>query len=164
MRYLEGANERSMADGGAPTVLHEFPSTPASVGNARHALDDLVGELGDPVHMTAVLLVSELVTNSVQHSKAPDGTIELLASVTPEHIRVEVRDDGEGFDPPPVAHHDAESGRGLQLVQELADRWGRPKGPRATVWFEIDRTKPRARAAAPTALRPMPTPELSPAT
>jgi anti-sigma regulatory factor (Ser/Thr protein kinase) len=128
-------------------MLHrEFPSTPAAVAGARHALDSVCSELGHPVHTTTVLLVSELVTNSVKHSHATNGAIVLVACITADVVRVEVSDDGEGFDPPPLIHDDdAESGRGLQLVQDLADRWGRPKGLRTSVWFEIDRAAGRAR-------------------
>src|SRR3954452_8602295 len=123
---LEGASKRFPTGPKARTICREFPSTPGSVSHARHSLDSLAGELGDPIHMTAVLLVSELVTNSVRHSKAANGVIEVLACITPELVRIEVSDDGEGFDLTPICHDDAEAGRGLELVQELADRWGRP--------------------------------------
>jgi anti-sigma regulatory factor (Ser/Thr protein kinase) len=160
---LEGAGKRFPTNGGARTVCREFPSTPGSVSDARHAFDGVGGELGDPLHMTVVLLVSELVTNSVRHSKVPGGVIELLASISPERVRVEVSDDGEGFDLPPAAHDDEESGRGLHLVQELAHRWGRPTGLRTSVWFEIDRpVQPGGRAAMPAAPRPVLVPELKP--
>jgi anti-sigma regulatory factor (Ser/Thr protein kinase) len=160
---LAGASKRFPSNGAARTVCREFPSTPGSVSDARHAFDGVGGELGDPLHMTVVLLVSELVTNSVTHSKVAGGVIELLASISPELVRVEVSDDGEGFDPPPVAHHDDERGRGLHLVQELADRWGRPMGLRTSVWFEIDRVAhPAGRTARAPALRAVPIPELRP--
>ena len=154
---LEGASKRFPTNGDARTVCREFASTPGSVSDARHAFDGLGAELGDPLHMTVVLLVSELVTNSVRHSKVANGVIELLASIGPELVRVEVSDDGEGFDLPPIAHHDAETGRGLELVQELADRWGRPTGLRTSVWFEIDRpVQPAERTARATALAAVP--------
>lgn len=154
---LEGASKRFPTNGDARTVCREFASTPGSVSDARHAFDGLGAELGDPLHMTVVLLVSELVTNSVRHSKVANGVIELLASIGPELVRVEVSDDGEGFDLPPIAQHDAEMGRGLQLVQKLADRWGRPTGLRTSVWFEIDRLpRPARRTAGSTGLRPVP--------
>ena len=141
---LEAATKRFPARVGARTVCREFPSTASAVASARHALDAVYADLGD-LHRTTVLLVSELVTNSVKHSRAPNGAIELSACITPDVVRVEVTDDGEGFDPPPLADDDAESGRGLQLVQALADRWGRRRGPRTSVWFEIDRSADRAR-------------------
>jgi anti-sigma regulatory factor (Ser/Thr protein kinase) len=156
---LEAATKRFPARVGARTLCREFPSTASAVASARHALDAVYAELGDPVHPTTVLLVSELVTNSVKHSRATNGAIELVACITPDVVRVEVSDDGEGFDPPPLADHDAESGRGLQLVQALADRWGRPPGPRTSVWFEIDRSADRARYPTGTGAR---TPTLTP--
>jgi anti-sigma regulatory factor (Ser/Thr protein kinase) len=162
---LEGASKRFPADVGARTVCREFPSTPGAVASARRALDGVHGELGDPVHTTAVLLVSELVTNSVKYSKATNGVIEIMACITPALLRVEVSDDGEGFDVPPAVHEESESGRGLQLVQELADRWGRPTGLRTSVWFELDRIAARAREiAVPDAASPTIVPELRLAT
>jgi anti-sigma regulatory factor (Ser/Thr protein kinase) len=149
---LDGARRRFPSNVRGWTINREFPSTPGSVSDARHAFDGVGAELGDPIHMAVVLLVSELVTNSVRHSKVAGGMIELLASISPDLVRVEVSDDGEGFDPGPAADHESVSGRGLQLVQELADRWGRPTGLRTSVWFEIDRSvdTARSRAAMPT--------------
>jgi anti-sigma regulatory factor (Ser/Thr protein kinase) len=147
---LEGASKSFPSEIGARTVCREFPSTPGAIAQARHALDALYGELGERVHNTAALLVSELVSNSVRHSKARNGVIELLACVTPRMLRVEVSDDGDGFELRPLARDDAESGRGLELLQELADRWGHPTGMRTAVWFELDRV---AVAGAPRELR-----------
>src|SRR5437763_12760605 len=125
---LEAATKRFPAPVGARTLCREFPSTPSAVPSARHALDAVYAELGDLVHPTTVLLVSELVSNSVKHARATNGAIELVACITPDVVRVEVSDDGEAFDPPPLADDDAESGRGLQLVQALADRWADAAG------------------------------------
>jgi anti-sigma regulatory factor (Ser/Thr protein kinase) len=158
---LEASTKRFPTHVGVRTLCREFPSTPAAVASARHALDGVHPELGDPIHTTTVLLVSELVTNSVRYSRATNGAIELVASITADVVRVEVRDDGEGFDQPPLADDDAESGRGLQLVEALADRWGRPAGPRASVWFEIDRAPDTTAAGATT---PVLTPHLKLAT
>jgi serine/threonine-protein kinase RsbW len=144
---LEGASRHFPSEVGARTLLREFPSTPGAITRARHALDGLYAELGEQIHRTAELLVSELVSNSVKHSNASNGVIELVACVTPSVVHVEVSDDGEGFEPPPPPNDDEESGRGLRLVRELADRWGRPTGLRTAVWFELDRR------GAPAALR-----------
>jgi len=150
---LEGAIERFPTEVGARAICREFPSTPGAVGRARHALDCLYGELGEELHSTTTLLVSELVSNSVKYSKVSNDVIELVACVTPRLVRVEVSDDGEGFQPHPVVHDDAESGRGLELLQELADRWGRPAGMRTGVWFELDRAEAAATAPSRTAPR-----------
>jgi anti-sigma regulatory factor (Ser/Thr protein kinase) len=151
---LVGAVKHFPSSLGARTICREFPSTPQAVESARRALDGLYPELGAPLHRTTALLISELVSNSVSHSGTTHGTIELLVCMTPSAIRVEVSDDGEGFEPPPLAHDDAEVGRGLQVVQELADRWGWPTGLRTSVWFEIDRvaaSADRALSVAPEA-------------
>jgi anti-sigma regulatory factor (Ser/Thr protein kinase) len=135
--------------GGARTLCREFPSAPQSVQSARHALDGLYGELGVELHDTAVLLISELVTNSVKHSKVSAGVIELVATMTPRAVRVEVSDDGEGFDLLPAPQPESDSGHGLELVEEMADRWGRPTGMRTCVWFELDRATEPLHSAPP---------------
>lgn len=156
---LEGASKHFPSWVGSRMVCREFPSTPGAIGRARHALDALSGELGDELHGKAALLVSELVTNSVRYSKASNGVTELVACVTPAVVRIEVSDDGGGFEPRPPAHGDAEGGRGLDLLGDLADRWGRPTGLRTSVWFELDRAAaPRAgelRAEAGAASKPV---------
>ncbi|HKP89607.1 MAG TPA: ATP-binding protein [Thermoleophilaceae bacterium] len=148
---LAGAPKWFPSENGVRTLCREFPSSPGAVAQARHSLDGLYGELGEQLHATAVLLISELVTNSVRHSNVTGGVIELLACITPTYVRVEVSDDGEGFDLPPLPHHDATSGRALQLVQELADRWGCPTGMRTCVWFELDRAAEPLHEAPPLA-------------
>jgi anti-sigma regulatory factor (Ser/Thr protein kinase) len=145
---LVGATKTLPTAPGTRTLCREFASTPGAVEKARHALDGFAGELGPDVHYDSVLLISELVTNSVKHSNPDNVVIELVARVTPSKIRVEVSDDGDGFEPPPIAHDEVESGRGLNVLQELADRWGRPTGQRTAVWFEIDRIAPDAQNGA----------------
>ena len=49
-----------------------------------------------------MLLVSELVTNSVRHGGLrPDQEIELTVQASPNHLRVEVAEPGEGFEVTP---------------------------------------------------------------
>ena len=85
------------------------------------------------------LLVSELVTNSVRH--AGTGTVRLRASLDEQRLKIEVHDDGRGVVPvhrePPAV---ASSGRGLRLVEWLADRWGTNADGDSYVWFELTRT------------------------
>lgn len=88
------------------------------------------------VAATAELLVSELASNVVRHAATPfTVTVEVAETLT----RVSVAD---GLDVDlriTAARGDATSGRGLQILDALADRWGvarRPSGKR--VWFELD--------------------------
>ena len=87
-----------------------------------------------------VLVVSELVTNSVRH--AVGAPIELRARRTPDALEVEVCDPMPGFDPPTADMEKAslgEGGVGLAIVDVLADDWGIRSNGQACVWarFEI---------------------------
>jgi anti-sigma regulatory factor (Ser/Thr protein kinase) len=103
-----------------------------------------------PCAAAAVLLVSELVTNSMLHSdsRLPGGTITITVTGTAYCARVEVRDAG-GASVPAVKEPAgvlAGGGRGLRLVRDLAARWAYRSGPDGLVtWFEV-----RAEAASMT--------------
>jgi anti-sigma regulatory factor (Ser/Thr protein kinase) len=84
----------------------------------------------------AELLTSELVTNALVHT---DREAVLTATIWPRGLRVEVRDfTGRR---PRLCVPDADDGthgRGLMLVQSLADAWGvRAHGVGKSVWFEL---------------------------
>ncbi|MEY9487084.1 anti-sigma regulatory factor (Ser/Thr protein kinase) [Streptomyces calvus] len=90
----------------------------------------------------ARLIVAELAANAVLHGRVPGRDFRLALMVTgPGVLRIEVTDArGESV---PVAGCAApepgESGYGLLLVEELADRWGVVRGPVPckTVWAEV---------------------------
>jgi anti-sigma regulatory factor (Ser/Thr protein kinase) len=107
---------------------------------ARTALEGLNGSLAE-LRQPVRLLVSELVTNAVQHGRSgSDGTVQVRLDCSDERVRIEVRDQGLGFDPRRRGRMDPiEEGFGLALVEELADRWGVHVEDGACVWFEIDR-------------------------
>ncbi|MBV8951614.1 MAG: ATP-binding protein [Actinobacteria bacterium] len=87
----------------------------------------------------AVLLVSEVVTNAVRHAHS-DAVIAV--NVSDEHLRIGVTDQGPGW-PEEQSYADTvprcqPGGLGLQLVAELAGRWGTYRvGEGKTVWFEL---------------------------
>jgi anti-sigma regulatory factor (Ser/Thr protein kinase) len=86
------------------------------------------------------LLVSELVTNCVRDAAL--GTrqrIRMWAHVTDQAIRVEVIDGGAGIGVALRKAAPPDRGWGLQLVEELADRWGITLAAGSHVWFELDR-------------------------
>jgi anti-sigma regulatory factor (Ser/Thr protein kinase) len=129
-------------------MTFELAGGPYAVTAARLALADLDTHLDESLAFDVRLLVSELVTNSVQHAQvSADDSIVLAVSIKDTFVRVEVRDEGPGFEapsePPP---DDADSGWGLFLVGQLADSWGQGDGGRG-VWFEIARG--RGEASAP---------------
>jgi anti-sigma regulatory factor (Ser/Thr protein kinase) len=126
----------------------ELAGGPYAVTAARLALADLESHLDPSVAFDCRLLVSELVTNSVQHAQvSADDSIMLVVSFSDKTVRVEVRDSGPGFDPPATPPpNDADAGWGLFLVEQLADAWGVGEGGTG-VWFEIERD--RAQEDAP---------------
>jgi anti-sigma regulatory factor (Ser/Thr protein kinase) len=114
-----------------------------AVAEIRHALRDLLWQWGKrDTAEVAELLASELVTNALVHTD--DGAV-VTATVDADTLRVEVRDFVPGLPAeqvptaghPPTADHRTH-GRGLVLVQSLADAWGiRTHGLGKVVWFEL---------------------------
>jgi anti-sigma regulatory factor (Ser/Thr protein kinase) len=94
-----------------------------------------------PCGDVAVLLASEMVTNSLRHggSAGPGEAVTVTVVVWDAGVRVEVtgrKADGVPVLRPPA--DDAEGGRGLRLVEDLAVRWGYERGGgQATTWFEL---------------------------
>jgi anti-anti-sigma factor len=106
-------------------------------GEVREAL---AGRLADDDVATVVLLTSEIVTNAVIHPTSSSGSaIGLSISVYGDGVRIEVDDDGQGFDPGVPTPRTGGGGQGLSLVDRCARRWG--AGPAADgrfrVWFEF---------------------------
>jgi hypothetical protein len=64
----------------------------------------------------------------------------LRFALSPECIRVEVHDAGEGFSMAEVGKHRTEpGGYGLLMVERGASRWGTRGDDGNSVWFELDR-------------------------
>ncbi|GAA2425776.1 ATP-binding protein [Streptomyces glaucus] len=109
-----------------------------AVPEARRALRELLRHWGRPERsQVAELLTSELVTNALVHT---DDDAVLTATVGPRALRVEVRDFVARRPRPCVPDAgDSTHGRGLLLVESLADAWGvRAHGVGKAVWFELD--------------------------
>ena len=131
-----------------PTPLHEF-SVPLSATRrgarlARLLAAEHLRSWGVPLD-PARLIVAELAANAVVHGRVPGRSFRLGLTVTlSATLRIEVTDTrGERL--PARARQaagagPAESGYGLLLVEELADRWGVRSGPVPckTVWAELD--------------------------
>ncbi len=113
------------------------PAT-ASVPVARHVTQDLLRSWGSPHDLDdAALLVSELVSNVVDHVQG-EAVLTLELALGGDWLRISVAD---GSAVRPVVRElqeDRPRGRGLQLVEAIADRWGAEDhhgGKR--VWFEL---------------------------
>jgi two-component sensor histidine kinase len=83
-----------------------------------------------------MLLTNELVTNSVMH--AASDSIEIRIHVEDALIRVEVADaDTKALPAPQDAGYEDVSGRGLLMLDLIADHWGVDVNKRKAVWFEL---------------------------
>ena len=90
------------------------------------------------VEDTAVLLVSELVTNAVRHA-VDTGAIGLELTCAQTWLRVEVQDGDPNWRKMDSLADCDESGYGFVLVDSLADRWGvRRVSAGKAVWVEFD--------------------------
>ena len=122
----------------AKHITH-LSATVVAPAEARAALGPAVeAPIAEDVLETARLLVAELVTNSVRHAIVPAGSdIRIEIDDDDGLLRVEVHDSGrETPDLRPAER--PEGGFGLQLVDQLADRWGSVRSGEGTcVWFEL---------------------------
>ncbi|UNO41407.1 ATP-binding protein [Streptomyces sp. MST-110588] len=135
-------------------VQLEVRPDPAEVGRARRwARSRLAGTgigVDEPVAETLILLISELVTNAVVHTGTPaelricfSGSGAVVGTV-----RIEVADSSARPPRPRHAEGDDTNGRGLELVDGLADRWGwHHEGTGKSIWCELDRGQPLLMAA-----------------
>ena len=105
----------------------------------RFTRDTLTAWSAEPYLDVALLVVSELTTNAVQHVRRPVVHLTLGRPTFDAPLTVSVRDRGPSqlptFRPADVA---ARQGRGLQIVAQLSRRWGITIGQREkAVWSEI---------------------------
>lgn len=121
----------------APKQLSiDLPSDPVAAGQARAHVRGALRSWSRPVVEDASLMVTEMVTNAVEHGGPP---VRLGVSVHASQARVTVHDAIPLL--PRRVHLDlgAEHGRGLVLVAALADRWGAELVPAdgKRVWFDV---------------------------
>ncbi|MYZ34028.1 ATP-binding protein [Streptomyces sp. SID4917] len=89
---------------------------------------------------SAVLIVSELVSNAGLHAKVtPEQIIETRYFRSSGALRIEVHDGSPDRPWPRPADPEATDGRGLLLVDALADEWGVADrgGPGKVVWASL---------------------------
>ncbi|MEU6661551.1 SpoIIE family protein phosphatase [Streptomyces sp. NPDC046821] len=142
------------------TAMTVAQAEPERVGAARQQLRQLLHDWADEDQVdSAVLMVSEMLTNVLVHT---DGDALLVAEVTgppgTRRLRAEVADASDDL---PHKRHPGElasSGRGLVLMELLADRWGvDPRGEGKSIWFELYEPSPDVSRETPDG--PSPSPE-----
>ena len=114
-------------------ATHLLPPHAASIVLARRAIEAL--PLGAARTGEVKLIVSELVTNSIEHGElGAHDRIELHARVDRRGaLHMDVRDPGPGPQP------GAREGMGWRILERMADRWGSDRSEgQARVWFELD--------------------------
>ena len=102
-------------------AIASFPPDPQNVRHARRITRTALAAWGAPDLIdSAEMLVSELVTNAFQYGRGP---VDLTLALTGRSLRIAVTDEGTSLPVPREARADAQSGRGLAIVELLADSW-----------------------------------------
>jgi anti-sigma regulatory factor (Ser/Thr protein kinase) len=121
-------------------VLTVHQAEPAHIADARHQLAELLHDWPDRDQVDgAVLMTSEMLTNVLVHT---DSDAQLTAEITGPPagrlLRVEVADTSDDLPRRREPGETASSGRGLVLMEELADAWGvDPRGDGKATWYEL---------------------------
>lgn len=126
--------------GGLANARRRFGGDAASAPAARRFAADILSAWGESDLIdNARLLLGEVITNAVQHTV---GDVEVRLSLGLRRLRVEVRDRSDRRPDRREVLADSESGRGLHIVQVLAQDWGFEPIPTGgkVVWFELDRS------------------------
>jgi anti-sigma regulatory factor (Ser/Thr protein kinase) len=136
-RGVAGEGPAAAAGAGASAgATQTFARRADEVPVARRFIRDALAD--HPALLDAELLACELVTNAVQHATDAARVTVAVTRCGPV-VHVDVIDDGRTGLPywREAEGHD-EDGRGFQLVNEIAQRWGFLREPAGTcVWFEL---------------------------
>ena len=118
------------------TAARTFARRPEEVPAARRFIREALD--GHPAVSDAELLTCELVTNTVQHA-TDAGWVTVAATRSGAIVHVDVMDNGQtGLPHWREVTGEDEGGRGFQLVNEIAQRWGfLRERDRTCVWFEL---------------------------
>lgn len=122
-------------------ATRSFQPRRESVGPARRFVASALADWDRPPEAEMiVLLTSELVTNVVVHAgpHGPDEEISVSVRRSADLVRVEVTDCHPGVPVVGDGAVDKAGGRGLLLLDSLADNWGVTRnGQGKVVWFEV---------------------------
>jgi anti-sigma regulatory factor (Ser/Thr protein kinase) len=125
----------------ARIVSFTVPGGKRAAGVARRTVLSSKAGLPGVIRHRLALLLSELVTNAIQHGGAgPHETIQVRLASTRRRVRVEVFDPGSRSGGPRDRLEQESGGYGLLLVDHLADGWGREETDTggSLAWFELD--------------------------
>jgi serine/threonine-protein kinase RsbW len=123
----------------ARPMQRAFPGRADQIARAREFTKRVLGPC--PAVDEAVLLVSELATNALEHTSTADGgQFRVMICRNATSLLIGVSDNGSAKTSEPGSlDPESETGRGLGLVELIADRWGYCGGEYGrTVWFTMD--------------------------
>ncbi|MEX1005579.1 MAG: ATP-binding protein [Acidimicrobiia bacterium] len=121
----------------AQTAGREFSPTPDAAPAAREFVVSFGGFTDAESLLRLKTLASEIVTNAILHARTP---FSVIVTGDTAHVRVAVRDRSAVLPTKRDYAANHPTGRGLHIVEALADRWGVDADDDGkTVWFEMDR-------------------------
>ncbi|MFI2431447.1 SpoIIE family protein phosphatase [Streptomyces sp. NPDC018693] len=122
------------------TMLTIAQAEPERIAEGRQQLRELLHDwASEDQRDSAVLLVSEMLTNVLVHTDA-DALLVAEVREAPDgrRMRIEVTDTSDDLPHKRRPGELASSGRGLMLIELLADAWGvAPRGEGKSIWFEL---------------------------
>ncbi|MET9517599.1 ATP-binding protein [Streptomyces sp. NPDC002994] len=121
-------------------VVLRWADDPRCVRQARAALREaLMGWELSAIEDSALVILSELLTNAGRHACVPGQDIETRFFRMLGGLRIEVHDGSCKLPSLSTPGGDGDGGRGLWLVDALADRWavGERTGLGKVVWAEV---------------------------
>jgi anti-sigma regulatory factor (Ser/Thr protein kinase) len=133
-----------LSEGTVRTFSVLLSSTPRGARLGRLLAEEQLRSWGFPSD-PARLLVAELTANAAAHGRVPGRDFRLTLHLRCSVLRIEVTDTRrERLPQLQQPALDAESGRGLLLVDALAHRWGvaEDRFPGKTVWAELGFARP----------------------
>jgi len=136
-RLLAGTRIPGVA-ASAPSAHLDLEPTPAAARQARDFLGEHAGTLSEAAADAALLCASELVTNGVLHAR----TSIVFGVTAGDRLLVTVADGSDDQPYTPAQDDERVSGRGMLLVDALADQWGiDDTSDGKTVWFTVARDR-----------------------
>jgi anti-sigma regulatory factor (Ser/Thr protein kinase) len=107
------------------TIRLPFVLSTPSVARTRLAAFLTVHRAANAVIDDALIVLSEMIANAVSHGvPTSDGTIEISWAVNGDLLELSVYDAGVGSSLKPIDFdEDSLSGRGLSIINRVADRW-----------------------------------------
>jgi len=116
-------------------LKREFLPEPVSAPAARQFVLGLGLSDDSGINLRLATMVSEVVTNAIVHARTP-FSVSVLDGESAIHVAVE---DGSTT-VPAGKKHEAVKGRGLDIINAMADRWGVTSQLNGkTVWFEVEK-------------------------